>query len=105
MNTGGKVTQKEVSQYMPDWLQNTIIKQMEEIDTEIRKHENAIKELSKLYTAHAVFLENYSPFEQRDLSHCSSLNMLISPEAMPQAERREKSESETQSHISATCAG
>lgn len=81
---------KEASQFIPDWLQDTIVRQMEQIDTEIRHHEDAIKELNKLYVAHANFLEKYSPFEQRNLSQECSLDKFISPEALPQAEGREE---------------
>ena len=81
---------KEASQFIPDWLQDTIVRQMEEIDDEIRHHEEAIKELNKLYVAHANFLEKYSPFEQRNLSQECSLDKLISPGVLPQAEGREE---------------
>lgn len=78
------------SQFIPDWLQNTITKQMDEIDEEIRHHEEAIRELNALYVAHANFLQKYSPFEQRDLSQKCSVDMITSPEAQPQAERRDE---------------
>lgn len=91
MNREIKIEQpQKVSEYIPDWLQTTIIKQMDEIDGEIRKHEDAIKELNALYVAHANFLQHYSPFEQRNLSQECSIDMIQSPEALPQAEGRDE---------------
>lgn len=83
-----KSPEKEPGQFIPDWLQNTITKQMDEIDEEIRHHEEAIKELNAVYVAHANFLQKYSPFEQRNLSQKCSVDMITSPEALPQAEGR-----------------
>lgn len=87
-----KNPEPEPGQFIPDWLQNTITKQMDEIDEEIRHHEEAIKELNALYVAHANFLQKYSPFEQRNLSHKCSVDMITSPEALPQAEGRDECE-------------
>lgn len=84
-----KNPEPEPGQFIPDWLQNTISKQMDEIDEEIRHHEEAIKELNALYVAHANFLQKYSPFEQRNLSQKCSVDMITSPEALPQAEGRD----------------
>ena len=86
------IQQPKVSEFIPDFLQQTIVKQMDEIDEQIRGHEEAIKELNKLYTAHANFLQKYSPFEQGNLSHKCSVDMVVSPEALPQAERRSECE-------------
>lgn len=80
-----KSEEKKVSQYIPDYIQMTISKQMDEIDKEIRAHEEHIKELTALYTAHARFLERYSPFEQGNLSQCCSDNIANGSEAMPQS--------------------
>lgn len=92
---------KEVSEFIPDWLQETIVRQMEEIDEEIRKHEEVIRELNDLYTKHANFLVTYSPFEQRNLSQECSFNILPSPEALPQAEGRDEFENEEAKDVGA----
>lgn len=95
MNNEIKIEQpQKVSEFIPDWLQQTITRQMEEIDAEIHKHEEVIKELNALYSKHAHFLFTYSPFEQRNLSQESSFYITPSPEALPQAEGRDESESE-----------
>mgnify|MGYP007022379305 CR=1 FL=1 len=91
MNNEIKIEQpQKVSEFIPDWLQQTITRQMEEIDAEIHKHEEVIKELNALYSKHAHFLFTYSPFEQRNLSQECSIDMIQSPEALPQAEGRDK---------------
>lgn len=71
----------KVSEYIPDFIQTTIVDAMENIDKEIRQHEDAIKELSALYVAHANFLERYSPFETGNLSQDVSIDMSINPKA------------------------
>ena len=64
--------------------------QYESGNEKVYTYEEAIKELNKLYVAHANFLEKYSPFEQRNLSQECSLDKLISPGVLPQAEGREE---------------
>lgn len=85
---------QKVSEFIPDCVQQTIIRQMEELEAEIRKHEQVIRELNALYSKHAHFLFTYSPFEQRNISQDCSFYITQSPEAMPQAEGREESEEE-----------
>ena len=92
MNTVEIKRREKVSEYIPDFLQQTIVKQMDEIDEQIRQHEEAIKELDKLYTAHANFLQTYSPFERGNFSQRCSIDKATSPEALPQAERRSECE-------------
>lgn len=75
----------KVSQFIPDYIQKSISEQMDKIDNEIRAHEERIRELSDLYTAHARFLERYSPFEQGNLSQCCSDNIANGSGAMPQS--------------------
>lgn len=78
----------KVSQYIPDCIQKTVMEALDNIEIEIRQHEDAIKELEKLYSAHAHFLEHYSPFgPDGDLSQTELTIEQLSPEAMPQAER------------------
>lgn len=45
----------------------------------IRNYEDMVSRLEAEYTAHANYLLN-CPFEQRDLSQCSSDNMIESPQ-------------------------
>lgn len=90
MNDVKIIQQQKVSEYIPDFIQQTIVKQMEEIDEQIKQHEEAIKELDKIYTAHANFLQRYSPFGARDISQDCPVDTVESPEALPQAERREE---------------
>lgn len=71
---------------MPDCVAKTIEKRMHELEDDIKNYQEAIRNyedmVSRLeaeYTAHANYLLN-CPFEQRDLSQCSSDNMIESPQ-------------------------
>ncbi len=71
---------------MPDCVAKTIEKRMHELENDIKNYQEAIRNyedmVSRLeaeYTAHANYLLN-CPFEQRDLSQCSSDNMIESPQ-------------------------
>lgn len=78
----------QVSNYIPDYIQKTIIEAMDKIEDEILKHQEAIKSLEALYTSHANFLKRYSPFDpDGDLSQISLSTGIKSPEAQPPAER------------------
>ena len=92
----GRVTilpELEVNNHIPDYIQKTILEGMERIEAEIRKHEEAVRELESLYISHANFLKRYSPFvSEGDLSQIELTTAPESPEAMPPAERREKDE-------------
>lgn len=95
MNNEIKIEQPpKVSEFIPDWLQQTIMRQMEEIDKEIHKHEEELRRLNDLYSKHAHFLVTYSPFEHRNISQECSFYITPSPEAMPQAEGRGECEQE-----------
>lgn len=88
----------EVSNYIPDFIQKTIIEQMDRIEAEILKHEEAITSLEALYISHANFLKRYSPLAPDDgnLSQMSLSTGTTSPEAMPPAERRAVDEENVQ---------
>lgn len=78
----------EVSNYIPDYIQKTIIEQMDRIEAEILKHQEAIRSLEALYSSHANFLKRYSPFDpDGDLSQMTLSTGIKSPEAEPPAER------------------
>lgn len=81
----GKVTilpDIEVNNHIPDYIQKTILEGMERIEAEIRKHEDAVRELENLYISHANFLKRYSPFiSQGDLSQIELTTAPKSPEA------------------------
>lgn len=71
---------------MPDCVQKTIEKRMHELEDDIKNYQEAIqnyqdmiKMLEAEYTAHANYLMN-CPFEQRNLSHSCSDNMIESPQ-------------------------
>lgn len=87
----------EVSNYIPDFIQKTIIEQMDRIEAEILKHQEAIRSLEALYTSHANFLKRYSPFDpDGDLSQITLSTGITSPEAVPPAERRTTGEENVQ---------
>lgn len=71
---------------MPDCVAKTIEKRMHELEADIKNYQEAIdnyrdmvSRLESEYTAHANYLLT-CPFEQRDLSHSSSDNMIESPQ-------------------------
>ena len=71
---------------MPDCVAKTIEKRMHELEADIKNYQQAIlnyqdmvSRLESEYTAHANYLLT-CPFEQRDLSHSSSDNMIESPQ-------------------------
>lgn len=74
-------TPKKVNQFIPDYLQKTIIEKLDQIEDEIRIHEAAITELNKAYMAHVNFLLRYNPFETGNLSQTVSVNTAPSPGA------------------------
>lgn len=80
----------QVSNYIPDYIQKTIIEGMDKIEAEIYKHQEAVKELEALYRSHANFLKRYSPFDSiGDLSQIELTTAPKSPEAdEPPAEGR-----------------
>lgn len=75
------IAPQKVNKYIPDFLQNTIMEKLKQIDDEIRIHENALKELNREYMAHANFLMRYNPFGAGYLSQDASVNIKVSPGA------------------------
>lgn len=82
------VSQK-VNQYIPDYLQRTISEKLDQIENEIRQHEDAITELNKAYMAHVNFLLRYKPFETGNLSQDVSVDIAPSPGTDPVPGREE----------------
>ncbi len=69
----------KVSRYIPDYIQKTIMEQLDKLEHEIHQHEESIRELEALYMAHVHFLEHYSPFETGNLSQDVSIDKALSP--------------------------
>lgn len=74
-------TPQKVNQYIPDFLQKTVMQELDRIENEIRDHEEAIKELKKSYMDHYNFLIKYNPFGTGNLSQTVSLDTVQSPGA------------------------
>lgn len=72
---------KKVNQYIPDFLQKTVMQELDRIENEIRAHEDAINELKKSYMDHYNFLIRYNPFGTGNLSQKVSLDKGQSPGA------------------------
>lgn len=72
---------QKVNQYIPDFLQKTVIQELDRIENEIRDHEEAIRQLNKSYMDHYNFLIKYNPFGTGDLSQEVSVNKGQSPGA------------------------
>lgn len=72
---------KKVNQFIPDYLQKTIIEKLDQIESEIRIHEDAITELNKAYMDHVNFLLRYNPFETGNLSQDVSADIKEMPGA------------------------
>ena len=81
----------KVNKYIPDYIQQTIMDELDRINDEIYRHEKAIKDLESLYTAPVRYLETYSPFSSGNLSQ-NELLIKQSPEALPQEEGGGKNE-------------
>ena len=63
---------QKVNQYIPDFLQKTVMQELDRIESEIRDHEDAINELKKSYM---------DPFGTGNLSQNVSLDKGQSPGA------------------------
>ncbi len=74
-------TPQKVNQFIPDFLQRTVIQELDRIENEIREHEEAIKQLNKSYTDHYNFLIRYNPFGTGNLSQNVSADNGQSPGA------------------------
>ena len=83
---------KKVNQFIPDYLQKTIIEKLDQIESEIRIHEEVITELNKAYMDHVNFLLRYNPFETGNLSQNVSVNIAPSPGTDPAPGREEGDE-------------
>lgn len=57
-------------QKTPDCVLETVMKRMDELEKDIKNHQDMVNKLEAEYAAHANFLLNY-PFEQRNLSQGS----------------------------------
>lgn len=75
------ITPQRINKYMPDFLESTIREKLEQIEDEIRSHEEAIRDLNKQYTALVNFWMRYNPFETGNLSQDVSADIKEMPGA------------------------
>ena len=66
---------------MPDCVYKTIVKRMDELETDIKNYTDMVNRLEAEYAAHANYLM-HCPFEQRNLSHSCSDDKVESPQPL-----------------------